>query len=56
MAASVLEENRNAHQSRRELDIEDVAVIPAVLAEARADGPAFAAQAHAVRDEAAATS
>ena len=36
---------------RRELDIEDVAVIAAVLSEAGADGAAFAVQAQAGRDE-----
>ena len=41
---------------RRELDIEDVAVIAAVLTEAGADGAAFAAQAQAGRDEVAAIS
>jgi 2-hydroxychromene-2-carboxylate isomerase len=41
---------------RRELDIEDVAVFAAVLAEAGADGPAFVAQAQAGRDEVAAIS
>jgi 2-hydroxychromene-2-carboxylate isomerase len=41
---------------RRELDIEDVAVIAGVLAEAGADGDAFAAQAQAGRDEVAAIS
>jgi 2-hydroxychromene-2-carboxylate isomerase len=41
---------------RRELDIEDVDVIAAVLTEAGADGPAFAAQAQAGRDEAVAIS
>ena len=41
---------------RRELDIEDVAVIAAVLTEAGADGAAFAVQAQAVRDEVAAIS
>ena len=41
---------------RRELDIEDVAVIAAVLTEAGADGAAFAVQAQAGRDEVAAVS
>jgi 2-hydroxychromene-2-carboxylate isomerase len=41
---------------RRELDIEDVAVIAAVLTEAGADGAAFAVQAQAGRDEVAAIS
>jgi len=41
---------------RRELDIEDVAVIAAVLTEAGADGAAFAVQAQAARDEVAAIS
>jgi 2-hydroxychromene-2-carboxylate isomerase len=41
---------------RRELNIEDIAVIAAVLAEAGADGPAFAAQVQAGRDEVAAIS
>lgn len=41
---------------KRELDIEDVAVIAAVLAEAGADGAAFAAQAQAGRAEVAAIS
>ena len=41
---------------KRELDIEDVAVIAAVLTEAGADGAAFAAQAQAGRDEVAAIS
>jgi 2-hydroxychromene-2-carboxylate isomerase len=41
---------------KRELDIEDVAVIAAVLAEAGADGATFAAQAQAGRDEVAAIS
>lgn len=41
---------------KRELDIEDVAVIAAVLAEFGADGAAFAAQAQAGRDEVAAIS
>ena len=41
---------------RRELDIEDVAVIAAILAEAGADSRAFADQAQVGRDEAAAIS
>ncbi len=41
---------------RRELDIEDVAVITAILAEAGADSRAFADQAEAGRDEVAAIS
>jgi 2-hydroxychromene-2-carboxylate isomerase len=41
---------------RRELDIEDVAVIAAVLTEAGGDGAAFAVQAQAGRDEVAAIS
>jgi 2-hydroxychromene-2-carboxylate isomerase len=41
---------------KRELDIEDVAVIAAVLTEAGADGAAFTAQAQAGRDEVAAIS
>jgi 2-hydroxychromene-2-carboxylate isomerase len=41
---------------RRELDFEDIAVVAAVLAQAGADGPAFAARAQAGRDEVAAIS
>lgn len=41
---------------RRELDIEDVAVISTVLAEAGADGAAFDGQAQALRNEVAAIS
>ena len=41
---------------KRELDIEDVAVIATVLTEAGADGAAFAAQAQVGRDEVAAIS
>jgi 2-hydroxychromene-2-carboxylate isomerase len=41
---------------KRELDIEDVAVIAAVLTEAGADGQAFTAQAQAGRDDVAAIS